>query len=765
MKRLLLSLCVFFVIMGSISYSQDTAWTRIYSGPNENVIAHKVVQTFDGGFILCGYADFGDGFEEEVYLIRTNSYGDTIWTQSYGDSWFNVSFDILQNPDSGYTICGASGTDVLWDENIYLIRANKYGETIWTKKYGDSDRYDERGYSICTAIDTGFIICGFKYDTDSGDKDVLVLKVDVDGDSLWANTYGGTDADMAYSIISLNDGYLLTGYSRSFAGIEEIYLLKIDIYGNLLWQRNYGQTSGGRRGYSAVNTSDGGFAILGSGSVGDIGGPLLLKTDSLGDSLWTSIFDGHSVAGSLTKTYDGGLMISSITQESYLALISVNNYGDSLWSSIYDHFQVGYLYDIRSCIIETYNHGYVSSGTALPHPYYTYMMKIKGNEPIVGAIEIGSNGCNGNVIDHYPVISWEFISEDFLIQHEYELEVGLDNIWDIAELWQTGIQSGSETFISYSGQALSDDETYYLRLRVNDGESWSEWYETAFHMNSKPSIPMPLNPIYDFVSGEDQPKLWVQNSTDAEIDDTLTYEFIVTNDTVFGEPEPIWKDSIIEDTDSTGWQVTEPLNENWHYFWSARAFDQYEYSNWSEAQTFWVNAIEEAPGDFDILYPPNTDNSIITNMLAHFSWNESMEQDPLDSIHYTLYISLDSSFDFVKVIDSIWATEYTLTTEDSLDFGTKYWWKVKATDNTWLSTYSDNSPGFRTWMLGDASVDWQVNILDVTFLINYLYKDGTSPYPIIMGDIDGSCSINILDVTYLINYLYKSGPAPQIGCN
>ena len=66
----------------------------------------------------------------------------------------------------------------------------------------------------------------------------------------------------------------------------------------------------------------------------------------------------------------------------------------------------------------------------------------------------------------------------------------------------------------------------------------------------------------------------------------------------------------------------------------------------------------------------------------------------------------------------------------------------------------------KIFLCGDANSDGLMNILDVTFLINYLYKGGTAPDPIESGDVNSSETINILDITYLINYLYKGGPAP-----
>ncbi len=62
---------------------------------------------------------------------------------------------------------------------------------------------------------------------------------------------------------------------------------------------------------------------------------------------------------------------------------------------------------------------------------------------------------------------------------------------------------------------------------------------------------------------------------------------------------------------------------------------------------------------------------------------------------------------------------------------------------------------------GDVNADALINILDITFLITHLYKDGPAPEPPEIGDVNSSGDINLLDVTYLIKYLYKGGPDPS----
>jgi hypothetical protein len=102
--------------------------------------------------------------------------------------------------------------------------------------------------------------------------------------------------------------------------------------------------------------------------------------------------------------------------------------------------------------------------------------------------------------------------------------------------------------------------------------------------------------------------------------------------------------------------------------------------------------------------------------------------------------------------------------------GTEYR-RVQLTDTAGLYTiYPGDGPIYATCTFtvidpdcGDLNDDSSVNILDIAFLINYLYNDGPAPDPLNDADVDGSGDINILDITYLIAFLYTNGPPPD--CN
>lgn len=67
---------------------------------------------------------------------------------------------------------------------------------------------------------------------------------------------------------------------------------------------------------------------------------------------------------------------------------------------------------------------------------------------------------------------------------------------------------------------------------------------------------------------------------------------------------------------------------------------------------------------------------------------------------------------------------------------------------------------FQTYVLGDATGDGIVDVADVVFLLNYLYKGGAEPSPYGRGDVTGDGLIDVADAIYLLNYLYKGGPPP-----
>ncbi len=370
------------------------------------------------------------------------------------------------------------------------------------------------------------------------------------------------------------------------------------------------------------------------------------------------------------------------------------------------------------------------------------------------SFEIESEASMENVINHFPKFIWNYGDSREFNQTQFEIAVGTDDDWQYAEMWNPGPFESSDTFVVYAGATLDDGETYFVRLRLGDNGAWTEWYETSFRMNSVPSVPVLTSPVDNSFTNL-QPLLSLQTSTDAE-DDVLYYIFQILNDAqdTITTSQPI----LGLDNWTAVWQCDVELIENEHYSWRAKATDTYEESEWSPLGFFYANAVNSAPSAFSLILPPDTSGLPLTTVQPTFYWSSSTDPDPLDSVLFTLIIATDSNFNFANQVPEIDATEYTLQTE--LEWGDRYWWKVKAEDQYDGLTWSSNVLNFWTMICGDANNDKAVNVSDAVYIINFVFVGGAQPIPYEAGDANCDGSVNVSDAVWIINYVFIGGNVP-----
>jgi hypothetical protein len=293
----------------------DTLWSKTYGGTDDDW-GSSVQQNSDGGFIIVGNTgSFGAGLRD-VYLIRTNSSGDTLWTKTYGDSDIDNGRSVKQTQDGGFIISGFTysfGAD--WYD-VYLFRTNSFGDTLWTKTYGGIAQ--DNGWSVQETSDGGFVIAGYTYSFGTGGSDVYLIRTNSTGDTLWTKTYGGIGRDYGRSVQQTQDGgFIISGNTYSYgAGYSDVYLIRTNSTGDTLWTKTYGDTNWDY-GYSVQETSDGGFIIAGETSSYGAGSYdlYLIRTDSTGNALWTKTYGGTDWDNgySVQQTSDGGFIIVGTT--------------------------------------------------------------------------------------------------------------------------------------------------------------------------------------------------------------------------------------------------------------------------------------------------------------------------------------------------------------------------------------------------------------------------------------------------------------------
>ena len=349
-----MSIVLFVLLFVTLSQAQQR-WERNYGGAG-NDEGYSVQQTSDGGYIVAGRTwSFGNG--SQVYLIKTNASGDTLWTRNYGGVDYDEGRSVQQTTDGGYIVAGYTYSQV------YLIKTNASGDTLWTRNYGEAGYYDE-GRSVQQTTDGGYVVAGRT--TSFGNYyQVYLIKTNAFGDTLWTRTYGGVDYEEGSSVQQTTDGgYIVAGYSYSPGNGSQIYLVKTNASGDTLWTRNFGGTILDW-GHSVQQTQDGGYVVAGyTYTLGNAGQAYLVKTNATGDTLWTRNYGGTDwdQGRSVQQTQDGGYIVAGYTtsfgDSNQVYLLKTNASGDTLWTRNYGGAGDDYGWSVQ----QTTDGGYIVAG-------------------------------------------------------------------------------------------------------------------------------------------------------------------------------------------------------------------------------------------------------------------------------------------------------------------------------------------------------------------------------------------------------------------
>ena len=205
--------------------------TKIYSTspfPNDS---RSISNTFDGGFILTGAIGTGPT-SSDVLLIKTDAYGDTLWTKTYHQSQSNAGYDVKQTSDSGFILVGITQNTISLKANMYLVKTDLFGDTLWTKIY--SSTFEEGAFSVQPCNDGGYIITGTGVNVNNTNYELLLIKTDAFGGKLWTKRFGGnSNANGRFVRQTKDGGFIISGATLS-TGTSAAYLIKVDSTGNVL---------------------------------------------------------------------------------------------------------------------------------------------------------------------------------------------------------------------------------------------------------------------------------------------------------------------------------------------------------------------------------------------------------------------------------------------------------------------------------------------------------------------------------------------------
>ncbi len=355
-----------------------STWARTYAGAGREE-AKAVEPTRDGGFIVAGQTDsFGaDGFD--LWVMKLDGDGTALWQKTLGGAGDDGASAVKETSDGGYILAGNTSSFGAGGSDAWVVNLGTAGDVLWQKAYGGSG--DDSALEILTLGTAkcgqgGYVVLG---ETRLGleEKDAWLMKLDAEGGVLWKMTYPMAGME---SLVSLAKGkgygYFLSGKTDHAApGYSDFLVLRLDDDGEVLWAKTFNLElwSTGIEGEARLCVAeDGGPALVGtSGQVGLNTFAWMVKLNALGEVEWQRMYEPRGDAGvsSIQQTRDLGYIIGgkvSVGYDRYDGwLLKLNQQGGIEWQKAYGGLD-GMDVDLIASVCQTLDGGYVAGGWTTP---------------------------------------------------------------------------------------------------------------------------------------------------------------------------------------------------------------------------------------------------------------------------------------------------------------------------------------------------------------------------------------------------------------
>lgn len=339
-------------------------WSKTFGIPYIHDWAESVLQTSDGGYMVAGRTGAKLSGPSDVLIIKADANGNEQWNRTYGGREHDAAQSVKQTSDGSYVVAGFTDSFGAGNSDVWLFKIDPDGNKQWSQTFGGTK--SDGAFAVQLTSDGGYILAGSTTSYGNGYQDVLLIKTDSNGIKQWDRTFGGTRTDNAYSVQQTSDkGYITTGFTYSYgAGSNDFWLIKTDANGNLEWNKTFGGAKDDRA-YSVQETLDGGYILVGfTRSYGSSCSAWLIKTNKQGNEQWNKTFEGGS-AESVKQTSDRGYILAgNVNKDAWL--IKTDEIGNEQWNKTFGGTKPGTVFGIHSMassVQQTSDGGYILAGT------------------------------------------------------------------------------------------------------------------------------------------------------------------------------------------------------------------------------------------------------------------------------------------------------------------------------------------------------------------------------------------------------------------
>ncbi len=381
---LLTTLTILVLSPGSVWYNEGSAptapssamaaagdagqilWNSTYGDQWSTDQMYDVIECSTGGFLMAGDTYGYEAQVADVFIVRTNSSGDTVWYRTFGGPRGDHGVNVIECSDGGFAVLSVRD-NVGTDNDLWLIKTNSTGHEMWNQTYSLPDSE----YAVTVVeLDDGFAVLSDCWNATAGAMFAWLVRTDESGNALWNRTYGSTEGSDGADMVPCPDGgFLIVGDTLGYgAQAVDGWILKVGSDGQPLWNKTYGTYQDDYLS-SVASCSDGGF-ICGGRTFGGLGGGAdywLLKVFDNGTQEWSGISDSGTTAycGGVIEVQGGGYVMVGYRFESLTEampdafVVRYDAEGNQCWQTMYG--QPGEIDEAYS-VVETSEGGFVVTG-------------------------------------------------------------------------------------------------------------------------------------------------------------------------------------------------------------------------------------------------------------------------------------------------------------------------------------------------------------------------------------------------------------------
>ncbi len=154
----------------------DTLWTKVY-GTSIRELGNDMHLNADGTVVMTGNQDVPGG---NIRAIKADASGNLIWSEYYGDAGWDLGHSITETTDNGYIIGGRLDSTINGGtHDMYLIKTDVNGMVQWERSYPFQSMSNI--YEVQQTTDGGYVAVGSSFNDILFDEDLAVLKVPANG--------------------------------------------------------------------------------------------------------------------------------------------------------------------------------------------------------------------------------------------------------------------------------------------------------------------------------------------------------------------------------------------------------------------------------------------------------------------------------------------------------------------------------------------------------------------------------------------------------